>query len=130
VWAPAVAVPSLVPLLAAALGLMLLGLVDDARPLPVSLRFAAQTLAALVMVYSLPESLRLFPGMLPLIAERALLVFGTVFLINAVNFLDGLDWITGAQVVPMTLGVTALAGLGDIPASVGLLALALLGAML
>jgi UDP-N-acetylmuramyl pentapeptide phosphotransferase/UDP-N-acetylglucosamine-1-phosphate transferase len=82
------------------------------------------------MVYSLPESLRLFPGMLPLIAERALLVFGTVFLINAVNFLDGLDWITAAQVVPMTLGVTALAGLGDIPASVGLLALALLGAML
>ncbi len=65
-WAPPAAIPSLAPVLAAALGLMVLGLADDARPLPVSLRFAAQTLAGLVMVYGLPESLRLFPGVLPL----------------------------------------------------------------
>ena len=57
-------------------------------------------------------------------------MLGTVWLVNAVNFLDGLDWMTVAQVVPMTLGVAVLAGLDAVPASVGFLALVLLGAML
>jgi UDP-N-acetylmuramyl pentapeptide phosphotransferase/UDP-N-acetylglucosamine-1-phosphate transferase len=42
----------------------------------------------------------------------------------------GLDWMTVAQVVPMTLGIAALAALGAAPATIGLLALALLGATL
>jgi UDP-N-acetylmuramyl pentapeptide phosphotransferase/UDP-N-acetylglucosamine-1-phosphate transferase len=53
-----------------------------------------------------------------------------VWFVNAVNFLDGLDWMTVAQVVPITLGVVALEALGAVPATVGLLALALLGATL
>ena len=77
--------------LAAALGLTVLGLADDARALPVSWRFIGQTLAALVMVASLPEDLRLFPGLIPLLLERALLVLGTVWFVNAINFLDGID---------------------------------------
>ena len=118
------------PVLVAAAGLTVLGLADDARALPVSWRFIGQTLAALVMAASLPADLRLFPDLLPLMVERALLVLGTVWFVNAVNFLDGLDWITAAQVVPMTLGIAVLAGLSAVPPSVGFLALALLGAML
>jgi UDP-N-acetylmuramyl pentapeptide phosphotransferase/UDP-N-acetylglucosamine-1-phosphate transferase len=53
-----------------------------------------------------------------------------VWFVNAVNFLDGLDWLTVAQVVPMTLGIAALQALGTVPATIGLLALALLGATL
>jgi UDP-N-acetylmuramyl pentapeptide phosphotransferase/UDP-N-acetylglucosamine-1-phosphate transferase len=121
---------SLWPVLVGAAGLTALGLADDARALPVSWRFLGQTLAALLMVATLPESLSLFPDLLPLMVERALLVLGTVWFVNAVNFLDGLDWITAAQVVPMTLGIAALYALGAVPASVGFLALALLGAML
>jgi len=118
------------PVLVAAAGLTVLGLADDARALPVSWRFIGQTLAALVMVASLPADLRLFPDLLPLVVERALLVLGAVWFVNAVNFLDGLDWITTAQVVPMTLGIAMLAGLSAVPPNVGFLALALLGAML
>jgi UDP-N-acetylmuramyl pentapeptide phosphotransferase/UDP-N-acetylglucosamine-1-phosphate transferase len=121
---------ALLPTLAAALGLTVLGLADDARALPVSWRFIGQTLAALIMVASLPQDLRLLPGLMPLLLERALLVLGTVWFVNAINFLDGIDWITAAQVVPMTLGVAALAGLNAVPASIGFLALALLGALL
>jgi UDP-N-acetylmuramyl pentapeptide phosphotransferase/UDP-N-acetylglucosamine-1-phosphate transferase len=124
------AMAGLLPALVAAGGLTVLGLADDARALPVSWRFLGQTLAALVMVASLPESLRLFPDLLPLMVERALLVLGTVWFVNAVNFLDGLDWITAAQVVPMTIGIAVLQALGAVPASVGFLALALLGATL
>jgi UDP-N-acetylmuramyl pentapeptide phosphotransferase/UDP-N-acetylglucosamine-1-phosphate transferase len=57
-------------------------------------------------------------------------VLGIVWLVNAINFLDGLDWMTVAEVVPMTIGVAALRALGAVPATVGLLALALLGAIL
>jgi UDP-N-acetylmuramyl pentapeptide phosphotransferase/UDP-N-acetylglucosamine-1-phosphate transferase len=124
------AMAGLLPALVAAGGLTVLGLADDSRALPVSWRFLGQTLAALVMVASLPESLRLFPDLLPLMVERALLVLGTVWFVNAVNFLDGLDWITAAQVVPMTLGIAVLQALGAVPASTGFLALVLLGATL
>ena len=70
-WQAPVGARRSVPALAAALGLMVLGLADDAHALPVSWRFIGQTLAALVMVLSLPEDLRLFPGLLPLVVERA-----------------------------------------------------------
>lgn len=108
----------------------MLGLADDARALQVSWRFIGQTLAALIMVASLPQDLRLFPGLIPLLLERALLVLGTVWFVNAINFLDGIDWITVVQVVPMALGIAALASLNAVPASIGFLALALLGAVL
>lgn len=129
-WGARGGMTALLPTLVAAGGLTVLGLADDARALLVSWRFLGQTLAALVMVASLPADLRLFPDLLPLMVERALLVIGTVWFINAVNFLDGLDWITAAQVVPMTLGIAVLQALGAVPPGVGFLALALLGAML
>jgi UDP-N-acetylmuramyl pentapeptide phosphotransferase/UDP-N-acetylglucosamine-1-phosphate transferase len=129
-WPQAVSGPLLFPVILAAAGLTVLGLIDDARPLPVSWRFAGQILAALVLAFSLPRDLRILPELLPFLVERGLIAFGTVYLINAINFLDGIDWITAAQVVPMTLGVAVLAYLGAVPANVGTLALALLGAML
>jgi UDP-N-acetylmuramyl pentapeptide phosphotransferase/UDP-N-acetylglucosamine-1-phosphate transferase len=129
-WPQAVSEPLLFPVIVAAIGLSVLGLLDDARPLPVSWRFAGQILAALVLAFSLPQDLRILPDFLPFFVERGLIAFGTVYLINAINFLDGIDWITAAQVVPMTLGVAALAYLGAVPTNVGTLALALLGAML
>jgi UDP-N-acetylmuramyl pentapeptide phosphotransferase/UDP-N-acetylglucosamine-1-phosphate transferase len=122
--------PSLLPILATAVGLTILGALDDAHALPVSWRLIGQMLAALVLVFSLPEGLRVLPGLLPLAVERALIALGAVWFINAINFLDGLDWMTVAQVVPMTLGIVVLQAFGLVPASVGLLALALLGATL
>ena len=121
---------SLVPVLAAASFLTLLGTLDDAHALSVSWRFIGQTLAALVIVLTLPGEVRILPAILPLWLERALLVVGTIGFVNAVNFLDGLDWMTVAEVVPITLAVAALCAFGVLPVGIGLLALALLGAML
>jgi UDP-N-acetylmuramyl pentapeptide phosphotransferase/UDP-N-acetylglucosamine-1-phosphate transferase len=120
----------LLPVLAAAAALTALGALDDARTLPVTWRIAGQTLAALAVIVSLPPEVRLLPSLLPLALERLLLVLGTVACINAVNFLDGIDWMTVAEMVPITLGVVALQALGAVPAPIGLLALALLGALL
>ena len=122
--------PSLLGVLVAAAGLTLLGALDDAYTLSVPLRLTGQALAAIVTVVSLPEDFRLLPGLMPEIMEDVLMVIGTIWFVNAVNFLDGLDWMTVAQVVPITLGVAVLHVLGAVPATVTLLALALLGAVL
>ena len=122
--------PSLLGVLVAAAGLTLLGAIDDAYGLSVTSRLTGQALAAIVLVGTLPGELRLFPGLMPANVEDALLVFGIMWFVNAVNFLDGLDWMMVAQVVPMTVGIAVLHVLGAVPATVTLLALALLGATL
>ncbi len=122
--------PRLLGVLVAAAGLTLLGAIDDAQPLSVWSRLGGQFLAAIVVIGTLPEDLRLFPGLMPAGVEDALMVFGLMWFVNAVNFLDGLDWMTVAQVVPITLGIAVLYALGAVPDNVGLLALALLGATL
>jgi UDP-N-acetylmuramyl pentapeptide phosphotransferase/UDP-N-acetylglucosamine-1-phosphate transferase len=62
--------------------------------------------------------------------ERACLVVGGVWFVNLVNFMDGIDWITMAEVVPVT-GTIVLLGLSGV---IGMLptlaAAALLGATL
>jgi UDP-N-acetylmuramyl pentapeptide phosphotransferase/UDP-N-acetylglucosamine-1-phosphate transferase len=129
VWAPGEE-PKIYGVLLAAAGLTLLGAIDDAHSLGVWPRLAGQLLAAILVIGLLPTELRLFPGLMPAGVEDALLVLGLMWFVNAVNFLDGLDWMTVAQVVPMTLGIVALQALGAVPPSIGLLALALLGATL
>ena len=49
---------------------------------------------------------------------------------NLVNFMDGLDWMTVAEIVPITGAVVLLGWLGEFPASTILVAAALFGAML
>jgi UDP-N-acetylmuramyl pentapeptide phosphotransferase/UDP-N-acetylglucosamine-1-phosphate transferase len=127
---PGVAGPNLLPILAAAAALSVLGALDDAHALPVSWRLVGQTLAAIVLALSLPRGFQVLPDILPLAVERALILLGAVWFVNAINFLDGLDWMTVAMVVPMTLAVAALQALGAVPVKVGLLGLALLGAIL
>lgn len=122
--------PSLVPVLAGAAILMVLGGLDDAYSLSVSWRLLVQGAVAVGLILSLPQDFHVLPEILPLGVERVLLALGIVGFVNVVNFLDGLDWMTVAQVVPMTLGIAALSYFDVISAGIGLLALALLGAML
>jgi UDP-N-acetylmuramyl pentapeptide phosphotransferase/UDP-N-acetylglucosamine-1-phosphate transferase len=86
-------------------------------------------LAAGIMLAALPEELRIVP-VLPLWLERALLLVGTVWFVNLVNFMDGADWMMVAEVVPVTAGVAIVGALGALPPAVLVVALALNGAML
>jgi UDP-N-acetylmuramyl pentapeptide phosphotransferase/UDP-N-acetylglucosamine-1-phosphate transferase len=121
--------PGITSLLAAALGLMILGAADDAKDIAVVWRLLGQVLAAIAIVLTLPPDVRVLPDAVPLLVERTLVVIGSVWLINAVNFLDGLDWMTVVEVVPITLAVAMLQSFGLVPPGIGLLAFALLGAM-
>jgi UDP-N-acetylmuramyl pentapeptide phosphotransferase/UDP-N-acetylglucosamine-1-phosphate transferase len=62
--------------------------------------------------------------------ERALLLLAGVWFVNLVNFMDGIDWMTVAEVVPVTIGLLLLATFDALPPLATLVALALLGAMI
>jgi UDP-N-acetylmuramyl pentapeptide phosphotransferase/UDP-N-acetylglucosamine-1-phosphate transferase len=88
-----------------ALVLMVLGGVDDVRALPASLRLAIQSLVILFLMLMLPSSLRLLPETMPLLLERLLGGLALLWFVNLVNFMDGIDWITGAELIPIWLVV-------------------------
>jgi UDP-N-acetylmuramyl pentapeptide phosphotransferase/UDP-N-acetylglucosamine-1-phosphate transferase len=68
--------------------------------------------------------------MLPWWAERFCFLVGLVWFVNLVNFMDGIDWMTVAEVVPLTATVALLGLSGTIAPSSTILAFALLGATL
>jgi UDP-N-acetylmuramyl pentapeptide phosphotransferase/UDP-N-acetylglucosamine-1-phosphate transferase len=106
------AAPGIPVLLAAALGLAIVGLVDDFRSIPVAPRLLLQAAAIAAMLAAMPATAQIAPTA-PLWVERTLLFLAALWFVNLVNFMDGIDWITAAEVVPVTAALAAfgLAGL-------------------
>jgi UDP-N-acetylmuramyl pentapeptide phosphotransferase/UDP-N-acetylglucosamine-1-phosphate transferase len=77
------------------------GAVDDLRSSPVVPRFAMQAMCILAILISLPPEFQIVPAA-PLSLERAFLLLAALWFVNLTNLLDGLDWITVAEVVPIT----------------------------
>jgi UDP-N-acetylmuramyl pentapeptide phosphotransferase/UDP-N-acetylglucosamine-1-phosphate transferase len=116
-------------LFGATLFIALVGMVDDIRPIPVLPRLLLQAAAVAAVIYSAPDELRLAP-MWPLWAERALILLAGLWFVNLVNFMDGLDLMTVAEVVPVTAALVLLAWLGELSTLPMLVAASLCGAML
>ena len=62
--------------------------------------------------------------------DRTLVLLGGVWLINVVNFMDGIDWMTVAEIVPLTAALTLFGVLGALPPEATLVAIVLCGAMI
>lgn len=109
--------------------LAVVGAVDDVRGVGVLPRLLVQIGATAVMISALPPNLQLAP-LLPLWIERLLLGLIALWIINLVNFMDGLDWMTVAEVIPVAgaLAVFGLLEIVSLPATI--VALVLVGAML
>jgi UDP-N-acetylmuramyl pentapeptide phosphotransferase/UDP-N-acetylglucosamine-1-phosphate transferase len=106
------------------------GVLADIHPDNVAPRLLLQALAvAAVIFYALPPDLHIFP-VLPWWIERALLLIGGLGFVNLVNFMDGLDWMTAAEVVPVTAALAAIGLLGVLPWHAVIAASALCGAMI
>jgi len=126
---PQDALAQLASLTAAAAMLLVIGLLDDIRGLSPAPRLLVQCLAVGLVVLTLPSDLRLFSA-LPLWFERLCVLVVGVWFVNLVNFMDGIDWMTVAEAVPIT-ATLAFLGLAELlPAPATPVALALLGAML
>ena len=119
----------LTTLLAAVILLASVGALDDIRPVAVAPRLLLQILAVAAVVYQLPSDLHVLP-LLPSWIERTLLVFGGVWFVNLVNFMDGLDWITVAQVVPVAAAIAAIGLFGLLPPEAVVVSFAICGAMI
>ena len=105
------------------------GFADDVHSIPVLPRLLLQGAAVAVVILAAPENLRIVPAC-PLWLERCLLLLAGLWFVNLVNFMDGLDLMTVAEIVPITGAVVLLGWLGGLPAPTILLAAALFGAML
>jgi UDP-N-acetylmuramyl pentapeptide phosphotransferase/UDP-N-acetylglucosamine-1-phosphate transferase len=126
---PGLGATELGELLAVLLAAILLGSVgamDDMRSLPTWPRLLAQTIAVGIVIAALPAELRL-TTVLPWWIERAAFLIAGVWMINLVNFMDGIDWMTAAEIVPVGIGLFVLGLIGALPAAGTILALALLG---
>ena len=115
--------------MAAAFCLAVVGMVDDLRPIPVIPRLALQLAIVAALVAALPAEMRILQA-IPIALERALLILGLLWFINLVNFMDGLDWMTVAEMLPLSAALSAFAFFGAAPAGVLPIALALAGALL
>jgi UDP-N-acetylmuramyl pentapeptide phosphotransferase/UDP-N-acetylglucosamine-1-phosphate transferase len=116
------------PLAAAAVLLATVGAGDDIFHIPVGPRLILQVVAVGLVLAALPDDARVIPQ-LPWWLERAALLIGGVYVVNLVNFMDGIDWMTVAEVVPVTAGLCALFWFGALPLRDAVTAAALLGAV-
>ena len=115
--------------LAASALIAVVGGIDDLRPMPVAPRLLLQMLAIGIAIAAMPTDLRIAP-LMPWWAERLCLLVALVWFVNLVNFMDGIDWMTVAEVVPLTASIVLVGRLAAMPPPATILALALLGAML
>ena len=112
----------------ATLFIAIVGFADDVKSIPVPPRLVLQAAAVGAIVFAAPGDLRIVSAC-PFWIERGLLLLAGLWFVNLVNFMDGLDWMTVAEVVPVTAAMVALGSLGELPASPTIVAAALCGAM-
>jgi UDP-N-acetylmuramyl pentapeptide phosphotransferase/UDP-N-acetylglucosamine-1-phosphate transferase len=115
--------------MAAAFCVAVVGMIDDLQSIPVVPRLFLQLAAVSFLFAAFPSQMRIIEA-LPISLERTLLILGLLWFINLVNFMDGLDWMTVAEMLPMTIALAALAFLGEAPSDILPVALALAGALL
>ncbi|HZP68489.1 MAG TPA: glycosyl transferase [Pseudolabrys sp.] len=120
---------SLALVLAAVVALAVLGAADDLRPMQAAPRLFLQAVAVAAAVAALPPEIQVFPAV-PWWLDRLLVLLGGVWLVNVANFMDGIDWMTVAEFVPVTAGLVLLGMLGALPVHATAVAAALCGAII
>ncbi len=98
------------PVLICALGLAGLSWIDDLKNLGPAVRFMAQIGCVVICLYTLPTPEQGFlGGFLPDIVERIILGLGWLWFINLFNFMDGIDGISGVEIMAISLGLSLIA---------------------
>jgi UDP-N-acetylmuramyl pentapeptide phosphotransferase/UDP-N-acetylglucosamine-1-phosphate transferase len=115
--------------LAATVFIAIVGAVDDMRSIPVTLRLLLQAIAVALVLAALPADSRVAP-FLPAWAERAFLGIALLWFVNLANFMDGIDWMTVAETVPVCAGLVLFGVAGALPHNATIVAVALCGAMI
>lgn len=110
------------------LGLAMLSFWDDLRPLPARYRLLAHLAVAFAVLFFTFEG-SVSGGLLPRLAEVALLALAWVWFINLFNFMDGSDGLAASEALCLCLGFVALGVLVAIPVHLFSYALVIAGAV-
>lgn len=124
--------PGMIAALSLAAGTLLLAFIgawDDIRPMPALPRLALQAACVAMLIGFAPVEETLFPESWPQGFGFAIALLAGLWFVNLVNFMDGLDWITVAQMVPVTAALALIGWLGFLDPFATLLAAALCGAL-
>jgi UDP-N-acetylmuramyl pentapeptide phosphotransferase/UDP-N-acetylglucosamine-1-phosphate transferase len=116
-------------ILAATLSIAVVGALDDIHSIAVVPRLLLQAVAVVIMLAALPDGLYSV-SFLPTWIERALLGVAILWFVNLTNFMDGIDWMTVAEVAPVTAGLVLFGLMGALPHEATIVALALCGAII
>jgi len=120
----------ILPILIGATSIFVLGLIEDIKGLSAQIRFAAQLLITLGMIFIAGLRIEFLPNnLLGNIVEVLLSIFWIVGLTNAYNYLDGLDGLAaGSAVINLFFFSVILYNTGQY--GLGLLAISLIGGCL
>ena len=124
--------PDMVAALSLASGTLLLAFIgawDDIRPMAALPRLALQAASVALLIGFAPVGASLFPEDWPPGLGFAIALLAGLWFVNLVNFMDGLDWITVAEMVPVTAALALFGWLGFLGPFATLLAAALCGAL-
>ncbi len=126
VWAAAPFISETFLFLAAATLAGLVGVLDDFVDLPFWMKAAGQATVAFILLFLVPPPISLAAGPLWPVA----LLFGVVWvvaLVNAYNFMDGIDGIAGGTAILNALFLATLVGTTGLRACLAVLAAAVAG---
>jgi UDP-N-acetylmuramyl pentapeptide phosphotransferase/UDP-N-acetylglucosamine-1-phosphate transferase len=112
---------------ASVIALAIVGIADDIRPIAPLPRLILQAAAIAIVLVALPPDLRA-AGFLPWWIERVLIFGALLWFVNLVNFMDGIDWMSVAEVVPVTAALALFGLMGVLPLDAALLSICLCGA--
>jgi UDP-N-acetylmuramyl pentapeptide phosphotransferase/UDP-N-acetylglucosamine-1-phosphate transferase len=90
-------------------------------------RLLLQVFATAIVVASLPDHFHVF-HIVPKWSERILIAVGLMWFVNLFNFMDGLDWLTVSESVPLSATLAGFGAMGALPPDAAYLAAATCGA--
>ena len=99
----------------AAIFLGLVGFIDDLRSLPILPRLLTQTGAIVIGLWFLQDHGGLFKRLFPPALDLAITGFIWLWFMNLFNFMDGIDGISGVEIITIGLGLVGLSASGTIP---------------
>lgn len=90
------------------------GFIDDLRPVSIAWRLLAHVVAGVLLLMALPSPLSIELGSGWVLTEsvaRVVSLLGVIWLINAFNFMDGIDGLAGSEAMFVGLGAAVLIAL-------------------
>ena len=124
--------PGMAAALSLAVGTLLLALIgawDDIRPMAALPRLALQAACVALLIGFAPVEASLFPDDWPAGLGFVIALLAGLWFVNLVNFMDGLDWITVAEMIPVTAALALFGWFGFLDPFSTLVAASLCGAL-